>query len=400
MSTRATAIPDWRNAYKQLLTARVFGDKTVLLPVAGIRTDGRSDYSRFFPRDFFTAIELFPDDIVVPALEDALLFLAVHQGTKRDPFTGEKPGAVPHEIPGVTLGRKHPHNTLFAAFDTTPLYIIAAKEYLDRGGKPEVIEAILPNLEAALGYIRNHMRNYIYWEDPAHCGATAYALKATHWRDGGIAGRHGRNHRYPVAYLITQAMAVAAFRALAFFSQRGLFPGDPDMLHFEAEKTKEALWNIFWHPMKAMRPAVAVDALGPVVLTQTDPIVALWYLEDSDVPYGYRVACEQILNELATPWGFQTDSCDPTLPGGAGIRKSIWPWEQCYIAEIARKFNFRIDLNPVVALSNVLSYCGAPFTEFVPLRWGHPHRRPSDCCDIQLWTVAYWSWYEKIAHKS
>ena len=121
MSTRATAIPDWRNAYKQLLTARVFGDKTVLLPIAGIRTDGRSDYSRFFPRDFFTAIELFPDDIAIPVLEDALLFLAVHQGTKKDSFTSEQPGGIPHEIPGVTLEKRHPRNPLFAAFDTTPL---------------------------------------------------------------------------------------------------------------------------------------------------------------------------------------------------------------------------------------------------------------------------------------
>lgn len=377
-------IPGWKHALDALLTARLLEDETLLLPVAGKRTDGKSDYSRLFPRDCFTSAFLLKDNEILKAI---LKYFAAHQGRKPDSFTAEEPGKIAHELPGVSL---RGYNTLFAACDTTAIFLISCGLYAKSSQFEESVwKYLIPKMFMALGYIRAHLENGIFIEDPKYSGAKNFALKATYLRDGGIFGRRGKRLNYPVAFLLVQAQVLNAMQEMLKLSRAKMFPGNIKQFEKEIGEIRKALNE---HFLAAKTYPVAIDASGPISFICTDPLQALYYFSQNDVNAAYLKYCAELSNELLTFWGWKSWSLHPKAPGMAREHESVWPADQAFIAEgLSRHFN-RDFANEAKLLAKFLSQSETPFTEYVSLKKDGP---VPGGCQIQLWTVAYWSWLER-----
>ena len=65
------------------------------------------------------------------------MFSARHQGDHADAVTGEEPGKIHHELPGV---KQDDRLTTYDACDTTALFLLALA-YLAKRGDPDVVRA-------------------------------------------------------------------------------------------------------------------------------------------------------------------------------------------------------------------------------------------------------------------
>ena len=392
-------IPDWCSAYKNLLTARLFGDETLILPVAGKRTDGAPDYSRLFARDLLLSCFAFEDagvlwcqDFLQTLLPDTLRYLAAHQGRKPDPFTNEEPGKILHELEGIPLRR---HNTLFSACDTTILFLLGCARYAHGPiFRDAVWQYLVPRMLDALVYVRAHIENGIFWERPDYAKeARDFALWAPYWRDYGLPGRRGRKLAYPATFLLVQAQLCAALRALIVLTREKIFPEELEHLEGELALASKAFLKYFG---ESAAPPVAIDQKGPIHFTCTDAAHALYYLEPGDVSYPYLCGAKDALLELQTPWGWLTWKCPPKFPASRWEPPRIWPWEHVFIAEGLAKHGLSVEPDLPFRPARFLSQTHAPLAEFIEVK----RKKPSCAgCHIQQWTCAYWAWIEKNAAK-
>lgn len=178
-----------------------------------------------FVRDGVIAALLAND---VDALRDQLRHAAAKQGTRRDGFSGEEPGKIPHEDPPVELNG---HSTLYSACDTTALFVIGAFELLrwtaghpltgahSAAADPGALGAarppasqlaqsadwrwLRPHVQRAVAYIGAHVgQDGLFAEDPALAGAERFALDVTYWKvRAGVVARWRRVGGALTAYM-------------------------------------------------------------------------------------------------------------------------------------------------------------------------------------------------------
>ena len=244
-------------------------------------------------------------------------------------------------------------------------------------------------MHAGLGYLRAHIEDGLFLEDPRHSGAKDFALLATYWRDYGIGGRRGRHLYYPCAFLLVQAQVVAALRELLYLAKIKRFSGELARLEGELKAARKAFLSFFGSGAAA---PVAIDAKGPIHFVSTDPAHALYYLEPDDVSYPYLCDAQDLLGDLKTPWGFKTWKRDKKIPAMNWEPERIWPWEHAFIAQGLKKHGAYHDFEDAISPARFLAESGIPFTEFLELKYGKPHAAG---CHVQLWTCAYWAWVEQ-----
>ncbi|KJE90062.1 hypothetical protein CAOG_01437 [Capsaspora owczarzaki ATCC 30864] len=236
--------------------------------VAGLPT-----FPRVFARDGLMSAFLLDD---AELLRDMLLFAAMHQGQQANSVTGEEPGKIFHELPGVSINS---HHTDFAACDTTPLFLIAVARFahltlipptglskqlqdervallqtlvrhvneqhnveasmapaallrLERIRRqlhaspdepkpmlmtPEALAVFVqlwPAVLRAVTYIHRHViADGLFVDDPRFAQSSRFALKVTYWKDSVVMGRPNGQPSYPVVYTLAHAQALCAVRS-------------------------------------------------------------------------------------------------------------------------------------------------------------------------------------------
>jgi len=344
-----------RELEKLRLDVTIEGRRLRNLFGAGRRFDGFPDYYRNFFRDSALSLFLMRD---ASFARDLLTLASLIQGKGRNPFTGEEPGKIFHEYPGITIGRK---NTLFNAIDTTPLYLILWKEYLDWTNDWAFCGENLSSIHQAITCVIDHVGRSIYWENPANSAAKRFALKATYWRDGGIAGRQGKRLVYPASFTLVQAQAVAAFRSASAIANRCEIGYSPETLEHFADNLLGALVNDFWDSKRETFPT-AIDGRGKIFAPYSDILHLPFYLKSGDLPQNIIDAMFQTASLFETPFGYLTYQEDKKR-------------ERDDIAEAA----FRV--------VNGMVQCDYPFSE-----WLTYNPEEESCtkggCDVQLWSIA------------
>jgi glycogen debranching enzyme len=90
-----------------------------------------------------------------PSPKGVLGFLAETQAKNFDPFSEAQPGKILHETRNGEMARlgEVPFRHYYGTVDATPLFVMLAGMYFDRTGDLGTIDAIWPNIKAALRWI-------------------------------------------------------------------------------------------------------------------------------------------------------------------------------------------------------------------------------------------------------
>ena len=135
-------------------------------------------YLTLFGRDsLWTATLLLPYDVALAA--GTLRTLARTQGRATDPETGEEPGKILHERrrTATPFAERLPP-LYYGTIDATPLWICLLRDAWRWGLPAEEVRALLPNLEAALGWIGRHGDRFVAYHNPA-----GHGLANQGWKD-------------------------------------------------------------------------------------------------------------------------------------------------------------------------------------------------------------------------
>lgn len=193
--------------------------------------------------------------------------LAHFQATASDPETNADPGKIMHELRAETLvqtgafddGMRLPP-LYYGTIDATPLWIILLGEALRWGAPENEVRALLPNLEAALAWLRD-------WGDCDGDGFLEYIDRTGHglsnqgWKDSGDSVRwnDGRIADGPIALCEVQGYAYQAAMLGADVLERFGRPGADEWRAWAAQ-LKTRFNERFWvDDGRGRYPAIALD---------------------------------------------------------------------------------------------------------------------------------------------
>lgn len=173
---------------------------------------GLPGYPRNFSRDAIIAGIIAADHKL---LDNQLQISCEHQGKNFDTMTGEEPGKIHHEYPGVVVHA--PYLTTYDACDTSALYLIGLEilQRLNRRESQDFLDQHGASVELALKYLKHHIRDNIFWEFPPP-GAKHFSLHTTYWKDSSLPAARGREEpAYPVSFALAHFQAARGMLAAA-----------------------------------------------------------------------------------------------------------------------------------------------------------------------------------------
>ena len=344
----------------------------------------KGDKVRFglFGRDLLTTSLMVQE---TQMMQETIHFVCATLGRKLDPVTGEEPGRGIHEFsPFMMRGRLTHYN---AAEVSLLLLIVAAKYWLITADDAFIREEE-QGLIAAMTYLRAHMHDGLFLEDPQRCGAERYALRVTYWKDSTLPGH--TDPEYPVAYTLVQAEAIAALRAAAKLAEPLSISDQAEELRIMADKATEHLFTDLWDE-EANYPLLARGRTGKIRGISSDALHMLAYLQKEAVPPEKLAGIVKGARQLTTPYGYRTYAPGQIdyLPTAYHLG-AIWPFEQAFIARATEVH----ELPEVYAVNyrviDAMEELGYPELFY----WGEdqglegPGVVPGGGCDLQLWSLA------------
>lgn len=328
---------------------------------------GLPHFPRNFTRDSIISTILMKDSEM---LKNQLIFCARKQGKKKDAYTGEESGKIFHEYPGVKIRGL---STLYNACDTTALFLIGHYYYFNWTKDRSFIEEQKDNIDSAISYILNHLKDGLFFEDPKSSGAEKFGLKVTYWKDSVVYDRVNGEPIYPAVFTLAHIMNLCAIR----FASRIL---ESEKLERVAEEMKKALLKLWDDDLGLF--FIALDEKGPIKGVSSDSLHSLFYLEKGDLSDTKLKKIIKSSEKLETPIGYRTLEEDLAKKLGRDYHsRTVWPFEQAVINVGAKKF----DLDKVEEVSSrVIQHLDTDPEIFV-LKNG---KFEKGGCDPQLWTIA------------
>jgi len=330
----------------------------------GLYRAGLPGYTSNFSRDSLVYGFLADD---VAALRAQLAFSARHQGRRADASTGEEPGKIHHEYPGV---RQSELWTTYDACDTTALFLLVIADLAGRG-ESDLLRQYRRNIERALEYVFSHLIDDVFHEDSRRANADRFALSVTYWKDSELnLPRPGAAPGYPIAYSLVHFQYKAALRAIGDVTRSS------ELLDWADVLTQRGLAT-FWHDdhFRVATRGMTTVADGP----SSDSMHALLYLDPGDIGRPEAMKIVAYSEQLACEWGYL-----PALPLSETVdpyhTRYVWVHEQALLHEAARRHGLERSQR---ITARILPAFGGGFPELVdpaagPTTVGNP---------TQLWSV-------------
>lgn len=244
-----------------------------------------------------------------------LRVLAAYQGVREVPESAEQPGKIMHELRPGTLSIPGEDVILpplyYGTVDATALWVCLLHDAWRWGMPGEEVEVLLPHLEAALAWMRDHGDSdgdgFLEYID-----TTGHGLANQGWKDSGdsIQWRDGTLAVGPIALCEVQGYAFEAAVGGAELLEAFGRPGAEDWRAWAAD-LKERFAASFWiDDPEGAYPAVALDAAKRRVDTVTSNIGHLLGTGILEPEQSALVARRLVSPELASGYGLRTMSQD------------------------------------------------------------------------------------------
>jgi hypothetical protein len=318
-----------------------------------------------------------------------LRVLARRQGRTDDPNSEEAPGKIMHELRRrelhlVSRGIVLPP-TYFGTVDATPLWVSLLHDAWRWGMPAAEVEALLPAMEAALGWITGHT-DFLRYVD-----STGRGLANQGWKDSGdaVRFRDGSRAEPPIALVEVQGYAYeAAMNGAALLDAFGR-PGGDRLREYAAglaDRFRAAYWVDGY-------PALALDGKGEPVDALTSNIGHL--LGTGLLSRAEEAAVASVLSAPAMSSGFGLRTMSE-LDGGFSPLSyhcgSIWAHDTAIVlAGLARAGH----TSAAAGLADGLLAAGEAFEYRIPELYGGDARtavgRPVPypaACRPQAWSAA------------
>ncbi|NMM98456.1 glycogen debranching N-terminal domain-containing protein [Bifidobacterium olomucense] len=359
-------------------------------------------YFTLFGRDsLWSARFMLPLDITVAM--DTLRVLARFQATEHDVQSNAEPGKIMHELRGERLvsqgtfaGTLSLPPLYYGTIDATPLWIIVLGEALRWGAPTEEVRELLPNLQAALAWLRD-------WGDCDGDGFLEYVDRTGHglsnqgWKDSGDSVRwnDGRIADGPIALCEVQGYAYqAALEGAELLETFGL-PGAEEWRSWAAQ-LKMRFNEQFWvDDGRGRYPAIALDKDKRPVDSLTSNIghlLGTGILDDDGVK---DVVARLTGDDMLSGYGVRTMSVSA---GGYWPESyhcgSVWAHDSAIIMNGLRAEGYH---DEAVQVAEGLVRAAAAFDYQIPELYsgdawcGGDERRPAPypaACHPQAWSAA------------
>ncbi len=329
-------------------------------------------YAANFSRDSFT-YGLLADDL--HALRAQLELSSRHQGRHPDPETGEEPGKIHHELPGVAMRGLW---TTYNACDTTALFVIAMSHLAHRGDR-KVVARFGESLDRAIEYLLAHVYDDVFFEDTKQSGGERFALKVTYWKDSELTvGGERREPAYPVAYALPHFQCQAALRAAARLTRRRA-------LRERAARMVRRGFETFW---RGDHFAVAVQGDGTVVdAPSSDSLHSLLYLRTGEISHADAERIVRYSEQLATDVGY-LPALAQAQDGDDYHTRWVWVHEQALLHAAARRHGLA---GAEVVAERVIPTLDQGFPELID-----PVTRQTGGNQTQLWSIGAHVYFQRV----
>lgn len=350
---------------------------------------GFPHYPRNFSRDTIKAGIIASNPAL---LASQLEMSARHQGEGHDPMTGEVPGRIHHEVPGVALngGEKY---TTYNACDTTSLFLIGTEglRHIDNVSSLDFVKRRKENLQRAVEHVLSNIgEDNLFWERPV---ADGYALNVTYWKDSILPHANGKIEPvYPVVF--AQAHFIAARGLLS----ASLLLNNPSLSDLADKMFKSGIQTF-------IRPdsyTVYRDAEGELHQSSSDELHSLAYIPKvyaKDLPLD---AIVERARSLATPFGYLCTPREIAMRLSDNYHgDTVWVFEQAMIHYGATKFDLHHEAETAASVTEHIGegqeLIGSTCDEegnTTPIAKGN---------DRQLWSTAasvYFAGHSLLLHKA
>ena len=155
------------------------------------------------------------------------------------------------------------------------MFLIGHYHYFTLTKDEELMNSQKENIKEAVEYIKSHLMDFVFYENPKHCGNNKFALKVTYWKDSELLKRKNGSPEYPVAYTLAHIINLCAIRCAS-----KLLNNDKNLNEISL-KMKERISQFYDHDNHSFY--IAIDSLGPVSGVSSDMLHSLFYLDKNDL---------------------------------------------------------------------------------------------------------------------
>jgi glycogen debranching enzyme len=351
-------------------------------------------YVTLFGRDALIAAHQLLS--VNPTLaRDTLELLARHQGRREDPWRDEEPGKILHEIRhGELAGAGDiPHTPYFGSIDATPWFLILYGAHLRWTGDLDVAQALLPNAEAALGWIDEYGDRdgdgFVEYQTRSPGGIRNQGWKDSH---DAIVHADGRMAETPIALAEVQAYVYLAKLRMADVYEALGQEQRAEFLRGQAHELRRRFNDAFWMDDEQYFAGALDRDKRQVRTVMSNPGHAL-YCDIADPDKARAMAKRLLAPDMFSGWGVRTMSKSAAGYNPMSYHNgSVWPHDNALIAAGLKRYGFVRSTNRVAtALFDAAIH--ADYLRLPELFCGFTRRSPNRpvsypvACSPQAWAA-------------